>query len=65
MNERTGVQEENHKAESVALVVWDTETGKIDVSVPEANSSLRLEKFGDRVEKIYLSRYKGLPPHDR
>jgi len=43
MNERTGVQEENHKAESVALVVWDTETGKIDVSVPETNSSLRLE----------------------
>ena len=65
MNERIGVQEENHKAESVALVIWDTETGEIDSLVPEADSSLRLEKFGDRVEAIYISRYKGLPPHDR
>ena len=65
MNERIGVQEENHKAESVALVIWDTETGEIDSLVPEADSSLRLEKFGDRVEDIYISRYKGLPPHDR
>lgn len=65
MNERIGVQEESHKAESIALVIWDTDTGEIEKSVPEVNSSLRMEKFGNRVEDIYLSRYKGLPPHDR
>ena len=29
MNERFGVDEENHKAESIALVVWDAVTGRI------------------------------------
>ena len=29
MNERFGVEEENHKSESIALVVWDAETGVV------------------------------------
>lgn len=65
MNERMEVLEENHRAESIALVVWDPDTGEISKEYPPAESSLRLEKFSKRVESIYLSRYKGLPPHER
>lgn len=65
MNERTAIQEENHRAESIALVVWDPHTGEIETSIPDVNSSLRLEKFTKRIESVYLSRYKGLPPHER
>ena len=65
MNERESVLGENHKAESIALVIWDPETGQVDSSVPVQTSSLRMEKFSERIEKVYLSRYKGLPPHER
>lgn len=65
MNERESVLGENHKAESITLVIWNPETGEVDSSVPARISSLRLEKFAERIEKVYLSRYKGLPPHER
>lgn len=65
MNGRDSVLGENHKAESIALVVWDPDTGEIDVTCPAADSSLRLEMFAKRIEETYLSRYKGLPPHSR
>lgn len=65
MNGRDSVLGENHKAESIALVVWNPDTGEIDSSYPVADSNLRLEKFAKRIEEIYLSRYKGLPPHSR
>ena len=65
MNERTEVLEENHRAESIALVVWDPDTGEISQECPQKESSLRLEKFTKRIEDVYLSRYKGLPPHER
>ncbi len=63
MNERIGVDEENHKSESISLIVWDPHTGKIDPLVPSESSSLRIEKFSSRIEQVYRSRYKGLPPH--
>lgn len=65
MNCRESVLGENHRAESIAMVVWDPDTGLIDPDVPVADSNLRLEKFSKRIEEIYLSRYKGLPPHER
>lgn len=52
-----------HKAETIALVVWDPETGEIDPNWPEPESCLRLEAFSSQIEKAYLDRYKGLPPH--
>lgn len=64
MNERFGVDEENHKAESIALVVWDAVTGRISNTIPDINSSLRIEKYAQRIEEVYTSRYKGLPPHN-
>ena len=65
MNERKDVQDEKHRAESIALVVWDPDTGEIDPVCPALDSNLRVEKFAGRIEKVYLSRYKGLPPHER
>lgn len=65
MNGRENVLGENHKAESIALVVWDPDTGDIDSTCPAADSNLRVEKFAKKIEEIYLSRYKGLPPHSR
>lgn len=65
MNLRSSVQDENHRAESIALVVWDPDIGVIDPDIPGTDSNLRLEKFAKRIEDVYLSRYKGLPPHER
>jgi hypothetical protein len=50
-------------AESIALVVWDPETGTISSDVPNTSSALRIEKFSEQVEAMYVARYKGLPPH--
>lgn len=65
MNCRESVLGENHRVESIAMVVWDPGTGLVDPDVPAASSNLRLEKFAKRIEEVYLSRYKGLPPHER
>ena len=65
MNLRLRVQDENHRAESIAMVVWDPDTGDVDNAMPPSESNLRIEKYAKRIEEIYLSRYKGLPPHER
>lgn len=61
---RRNIIDPPHLAESIALVVWDPETGEIDASIPTPNSNLRIEEFHTKVEQIYYERYKGLPPHD-
>lgn len=53
-----------HKAEAIALVVWNPDTGEIDPSWPAPGSLLRLERFSEQIETAYKERYKGLPPHD-
>lgn len=55
----------DHLAEAISVVVWDPETGRIDSEIPAANSHLRLEHFSRIVERIYVARYEGLPPHER
>lgn len=62
---RKDVQNQNHLAEVITLLVWDPTTGAIDASVPNISSNLRLEKFSDILYSVYLDRYKGLPPHDK
>lgn len=62
---RKGVQNQNHLAEAISLVVWDPATGTIDNSVPPSDSILRIEKLSDTLYPIYVERYKGLPPHDK
>lgn len=64
MNLRLGETGEPNKAESIALVVWDPETGEIDDNVPRRDSSLRYEQFLVRVEEIYSARYDCMPPHE-
>ena len=63
LNGRTSIREEDYKAESIALVIWDPHTGQVDAHIPNINSSLRIEKFTVRIEKMYYDRYAGLPPH--
>lgn len=60
---RDGIDEPPHVAEAIALAVWDPSSGVIDAEVPVAASPLRVENFSARVEAVYKSRYKGLPPH--
>lgn len=62
---RNLVDEPEHLAEALALVVWDPATGKIDPSIPNQDSVIRVENFSARVERAYVERYKGLPPHAR
>lgn len=61
---RTDVDQPAHLAEAISFVVWDPETGKIDQSMLTADSNLRQERFMDTLYERYVSRYKGLPPHD-
>lgn len=60
---RVSVNDPNHMAEAISLVLWDPSDGAIDANVPDPASPLRIEKFSAQVEEIYRSRYKGLPPH--
>lgn len=60
---REDINDPEHLAEVIAVVVWDPGSGTIDRSIPTGDSHLRIENFSNRVEKIYSSRYKGLPPH--
>jgi hypothetical protein len=50
-------------AEAISFLVWEPETGTINVDIPGRDSILRIEKFSDIVFPHYLNRYKGLPPH--
>ena len=63
LNGRVGVDEPNQVAEAMALVVWDPSSGMILPDRPAADSSIRLERFAETIERVYRSRYKGLPPH--
>jgi len=50
-------------AEAISFVLWDPATGQINNNLPDPASSLRIEKFSEKVQAAYVSRYKGLPPH--
>lgn len=53
-----------HLAEAVSVVVWHPDSGLIDPDIPAKGSRLRLEEFPRTVERIYVARYEGLPPHE-
>jgi len=52
-----------HKAEAISLVIWKPDNGEIIPHWPKKGSILRIEEFSTQIEKVYLDRYKGLPPH--
>jgi hypothetical protein len=60
---RTLVDEPEHRAEAMSLVIWDPADGSIDSETPALTSPLRIERFSEQVESAYVARYKGLPPH--
>ena len=53
-----------HKAEAIALVVWNPADGTIDATWPQIGSLLRIESFSTQVEQCYTDRFAGLPPHN-
>jgi hypothetical protein len=57
------VDEPEHRAEALSLVIWEPTTGAISPTVPDPASPLRIERFSEDVERNYVARYKGLPPH--
>jgi hypothetical protein len=57
------VDEPEHRAEAMSLVIWEPGTGSIDPALPDPASPLRIEHFSQDVEQNYTARYKGLPPH--
>lgn len=63
LSRRMNVGDEAHLAESIALIVWDPETGAVDENVPDRNSSVSPRVFSDRIQTAYFLRYQGLPPH--
>ena len=60
---RTGPEDADHLAEAMSLVIWHPEDGSIASDLPNLGSLLRIENFSQQVERAYLARYKGLPPH--
>jgi hypothetical protein len=63
LNRRVTVGDPAHLAESIALVAWDPHAGTVDNANPPAASSVRLERFSERIQAAYFLRYQGLPPH--
>ena len=63
LSERLSPIENPHNAEVISLVVWNPEDGSVSADWPPQDSCLRLEGFSSLVERVYLDRYKGLPPH--
>jgi hypothetical protein len=57
------VDEPEHRAEAISLVIWEPDKGTIDRALPDPSSPLRIERFSESVEENYDARYKGLPPH--
>ena len=62
---RTNSNGDVHKAEAIALVVWNPYDGSVDQSWPEKTSPLRIEEFSSHVDRCYTDRFAGLPPHNR
>lgn len=63
LQRRYAIEDSFHMAEAVSFVLWDPASGTIDPNMPDPTSPLRIEKFHEKVEPAYVSRYKGQPPH--
>jgi hypothetical protein len=61
--QRTSPIDLAHKAEAISLILWSPDTGEIDKEWPHDGSCLRIELFSEQIERAYVTRYKGLPPH--
>ncbi|MGH7963483.1 MAG: hypothetical protein ACRERD_16950 [Candidatus Binatia bacterium] len=63
LQRRVNVEDSDYMAEAISFVLWDPATGIIDPNLPDPASPLRIERFHEKVEPAYVSRYKGMPPH--
>lgn len=58
---RSGVLDQAHLAEAIALVVWNPTDGSIAADVPPRDTNLRIEDMHARINDAYLARYANLP----
>ncbi len=65
LSRRFLVEDPSYMAEAISFILWEPATGTIDPTIPDGNSPLRIEKFSEFVERAYVNRYKGLPPHNK
>ncbi|MCY7356406.1 MAG: hypothetical protein LH609_02870 [Rudanella sp.] len=63
LSKRVRPEEAAHRAEAIALAIWNPVTGEINPAIPNVQSPLRIETFSEQIQAAYVSRYKGLPPH--
>jgi hypothetical protein len=63
MSPRLSPLDSAHRAEAISLIVWNPDNGAIDAEWPPTASPLRIERFSELVERAYVERFKGLPPH--
>ncbi len=63
LSRRVEVNDPIYRAEAISLVLWEPNNGGIISNIPEPDSPLRIEKLSEQVAAVYVSRYKGLPPH--
>jgi hypothetical protein len=63
MTGRFLVDEAAHRAEAISFVLWDPSTGEVDATQPAPGSPLRLELLSEQIERAYVTRFKGDPPH--
>ncbi|BCM83550.1 hypothetical protein [Methylobacterium indicum] len=64
LGSRDNELDQHHLAESIALCVWNPDTGQINPNIPLPTSSLRIENMPKRIYESYLDRYRNLPPHE-
>jgi hypothetical protein len=60
---RESVEDPDHLAEAISLVVWSPADGTIDNGFPPQTSPLRIERLHKNIQNAYFRRYQGLPPH--
>lgn len=63
LSRRKEVNDPLYLAEAVSLVLWEPTTGEINSQWPDPDSPIRIERFSEKVEAAYITRYKGMPPH--
>lgn len=63
--QRNNAADQHYQAEAISFVIWNPEDGSIHPDYPAPDSRVRIEKFSTLIERAYLDRFDGRPPHDK
>lgn len=62
--ERLHPSDEPHRAEAIALLVWDPATAEVLPDATQSNA-LKVTGFSKCIQTVYERRYAGMPPHHK